>query len=231
MVNLIEIMGLAIVDAINPCAIAIMVIVLVSLLTKNIEDRKKVLIGGFFFILAVFILYFLYGLIMIQFFSHIIPETGKFSSYIFKGFGIFAIILGIFNLKDFLFYRPGTFGTEMPMKLRPRAKQLIKKITSPKGAFFIGIIVTFFLLPCTIGPYIIASGKLSVLHFFKTIPYLLFYNLIFILPMVGITLLIYFGLTTVDKVSGWKEKNIKYLHLVEAIILIILGALIFGGII
>ena len=227
MVTIIEIIGLAFVDAINPCALAVMVIVLMALLTQNPEKKKQVLFGGLAFTLAVFILYFLYGLIMIQFFSHVIPETGNFSHYIFRGFGVFAILLGILNIKDFFAYKPGGLGTEMPMKMRPRVKQIIKNITSPKGAFFVGLIVTLFLLPCTIGPYIIASGKLSVLHFFQTIPWLLIYNLIFIIPMIIITLIIYFGLTTVDKVSGWKETNIKYLHLVEGLILTILGILMF----
>jgi len=231
MVSITEIIGLALVDAVNPCALAVMTIVLMSLLIHDSTKRKKVLFGGLAFTLAVFILYFIYGLIMIQFFSHAIPETGLIANYVFKGFGLFAIILGILNIKDFFIYNPGGFATEMPMKMRPRMKLLIKKITSPKGAFVTGLFVTLFLLPCTIGPYIIASGKLSVLNFFQTIPWLLIYNLIFVLPMIGITLIIYFGLTTVDKVSGWKEKNIKYLHLIEGLILTTLGILMFTGII
>jgi len=230
MVKAIEIIGLAIVDAVNPCALAVMVIILMALLLKNPEKRRGVLLGGLSFTLAVFILYFLYGLIMVQFFSHVIPETGKYSLYIFKGFGVFAILLGVLNLKDFFLYKPGGLITEMPLKMRPKMKVWAKKITTPKGAFFIGLIVTLFLLPCTIGPYIIASGKLSTLNFLKTVPWLLLYNLIFILPMIGITLAIYLGLTTVNKVSGWKEKNIRYLHLIEGLILTILGILMFTGI-
>jgi len=230
MVSFIEIISLAAVDAINPCALAVMVIVLVTLLIREPEKRKNVLFGGLAFTLAVYILYFLYGLIMIQLFSHAIPATGTYSLYIFKGFGVFAIILGILNLKDYFVYQPGGFATEMPLTFRPRMKLWIKRITSPKGAFVIGLLVTLFLLPCTIGPYIIASGKLSVLNFLKTIPWLLLYNLIFVLPMFAITLIIYFGFTTVDKVSSWKDKNIKYLHLVEGLILAILGILMFTGI-
>lgn len=230
MVTLIEILGLAAVDAVNPCALAVMAIVLMSLLIHDSTKRKNVLFGGLSFTLAVFILYFLYGLIMIQFFSHAIPATGKISYYIFKGFGLFAIILGVLNIKDYFAYKPGGLATEMPLKMRPKMKGLIKKITSPKGAFIIGLFVTLFLLPCTIGPYIIASGKLSVLHFFQTIPWLLIYNIIFILPMIAITLIIYFGFTTVDKVSSWKDKNIKHLHLIEGLILTILGILMFTGI-
>ena len=230
MVSFIEIIGLALVDAINPCALAVMLIVLMTLLLKHPEKRKNVLFGGLAFTLAVFILYFLYGFIMIQFFSHAIPETGLYSLYVYKGFGIFAIVLGILNLKDYFAYQPGGIATEMPLKLRPMMKLLTKKITTPKGAFVTGIIVTLFLLPCTIGPYIIASGKLSTLNILKTIPWLLFYNLIFVLPMIGITLAIYFSVTTVDKISGWKEKNIKYLHLIEGLILTTLGILMFTGI-
>ena len=148
-----------------------------------------------------------------------------------KGFGLFAIGLGLLNLKDYLNYKPGGIGTEMPIQMRPKVKLIIKKITSPTGAFFIGLLVTLFLLPCTIGPYIIASGKLSVLKFFATIPWLLIYNLIFIIPMIIITLIIYFGVSTVDKIGGWKEKNIKYLHLIEGIILSLLGVAMFTGLI
>ncbi|MFH1802953.1 MAG: hypothetical protein ABH864_05920 [archaeon] len=222
--------SLALVDAVNPCALAVMAIILTALLFKNPTQKSKVLAGGLMFTLAVFILYFIYGAILIQFFSHFIPETGKTSMYVFRGFGVLAILLGLLNLKDFLYYKPGSVGTEMPLFMRPKVKSIINKATSPWGAFLIGIIVTVFLLPCTIGPYIIASGNLSQLSFYQTLPLLLLYNLIFILPMVAITLIIYFGLTTVDKVSGWKENNIRYLHLIEALILIVLGILMFTGI-
>jgi len=223
--------SLALVDAVNPCALAVMAIMLTALLLKNPKQKSKVLKGGLMFTLAVFIFYFIYGAILVQFFSRAIPETGMYALYVFKAFGLLAIILGLLNLKDFLNYRPGSLGTEMPLFLRPKVKALINKASSPKGAFVIGLIVTLFLLPCTIGPYIIASGNLSQLSFAQTIPLLLLYNIIFIIPMLIITLIIYFGLTTVENISGWKERNIRYLHLIEAIILLILGILMFTGVI
>ena len=229
MVNIVTILSLALIDAVNPCALAVMAMVLVTLLLQNPTKKRNILLGGFSFTLAVFILYFLYGLIMIQFFSQVIPNTGMISYYIFKGFGLFAIVLGLLNIKDFLNYKPGGIATEMPMKLRPKVKLWIKKITSPIGAFVVGLIVTLFLLPCTIGPYIIASSQLSILSFLQSIPWLLIYNLIFVIPMITITLVIYFGVTSVEKVNGWKEKNIKKLHLVEGVILILLGIAMFSG--
>ncbi len=225
MVSLLEIAGYAAVDAINPCALAVMAIVLTSLLLANPQKKNVVLLGGFSFTSAVFILYFIYGL-------GITSAFGLFSSIaseVTKGIGIFAILLGILNLKDYIVYKPGGVGTEMPLMMRPRMKIWIKRITSPKGAFLIGILVTGFLLPCTIGPYIVASGILSELNFISRIPWLLFYNLIFVLPMIIITLGIYFGVTSVEKLSGWKDKNIRYLHLIEGLVLVILGILTFTG--
>ena len=49
--------------------------------------------------------------------------------------------------------------------------------------------------------------------------------------MLAITFAIYFGVTTVDNVSGWKERNIKTLHLIEGLILTTLGILMFTGLI
>lgn len=224
-----KLISLALVDAINPCALAIMTMVLMSLLLYDPTNKRRVLLGGLMFTLAVFILYFLYGFIIIQFFKSLIPATGTFTLYVFKGFGVLAIILGILNVRDYFKYKPGSIGTEMPLSMRPKAKQIIKRITSPLGAFVIGILVTVFLLPCTIGPYFIFSGIIHEMNFLDSIILLLIYNLIFIIPMLAITFGIYLGTTTINKVSGWKDKNIKKLHLAEGLILIILGVLIFTG--
>jgi len=220
-----EIASLAAVDAINPCALAVMAVVLTSLLLANPKNRKNVLYGGLAFTSAVFILYFIYGLGMTAAFSFIAP----IAPYVNKGIAVFAIVLGILNLKDFFVYKPGGLATEMPLSIRPKMKIWVKRMTNPKGAFVIGLLVTFFLLPCTIGPYIIASQRLANLTLMARLPWLLFYNVIFVLPMLAITFVIYFGFTSVEKISGWKDKNIRYLHLIEGLILTALGILILTG--
>ena len=119
----------------------------------------------------------------------------------------------------------------MPMFLRPKVKKIISGVSSPKGAFLVGIFVTLFLLPCTIGPYIIAGGILSALEILKSLPYLLIYNFVFVLPMLAITLIVYLGLSKVEDISGWKERNIRYLHLTAGIIILALGIAIILGIV
>jgi len=222
-ITLVRIITLALADAINPCALAVMTMVLVSILLTNEQKKHNVLLGGLAFTAAVFVGYFFYGLIIIQLFKGFIEFTSSIYPYLTNTLAVLAILLGIFNIKDFISYKPGRLATEMPMKLRPRVKQLIKRITSPKGAFVIGILVTLFLLPCTIGPYIIASGTLSALALVKTIPWLILYNLIFITPMIAITFVVYAGVSTTEKVSTWKERNIKYIHLITGLLLVGLG--------
>lgn len=53
--------------------------------------------------------------------------------------------------------------------------------------------------------------------------YLLLYNFIFVLPMIGITLAIYFGITTTEKAEEWRQHKLKTLHLIAGVILLLLG--------
>jgi len=226
--TLVKLVSLAAVDAVNPCALAVLTLMLIAILTYNPKKKRNVLLAGLAFTISVFVMYLFYGLIIIKFFQ-VVQTLTAIRLWLYKILGFFAIILGILNIKDFARYKPGGFATEMPLSLRPKVKKIISRITSPKGAFGVGIFVTLFLLPCTIGPYVIAGGILSAFEIIKTIPPLLLYNLIFVMPMIAITLIVYAGFAKVEDVSGWKEKNIRKLHLIAGIIMLILGAaMIFG---
>jgi len=229
MINIIRITSLALADSVNPCAIAVLAMILVSIMVQNIEKRRKVLFGGLAFVAAVFIGYLIYGVIIVQFFNFFSEAIRQNTKLIYSILGIIAMVFGALNVKDFFVYKKGSFGTEMPLMLRPKVKRLIDKVTSPGGAFIMGILVTLFLLPCTIGPYIVASGLLSELGILGALPWLLYYNLIFVLPMIAITLIIYFGYAKVDEVTGWKDKHIRILHLVAGSLLFLVGVAILMG--
>ena len=225
-----KILSLAIVDAINPCALAVLTLMLIAILTYNPKKRRNILYAGLAFAFSVFVMYMIYGLVIIRFFQ-VIDALTSIRMTLYTALGLVAMLLGAMNVKDFIKYKPGGLGTEMPMFLRPKVKKLISGITSPRGAFVIGLFVTVFLLPCTIGPYVIASGILSAFEIIETIPWLLIYNAVFILPMLMITGLIYLGMAHVQDVSKWKDENIRYLHLVSGAIMFLLGIAIVLGII
>ncbi|MBD3310303.1 hypothetical protein GF351_03735 [Candidatus Woesearchaeota archaeon] len=226
--TLAKLISLAAVDAINPCALAVLTLMLIAILTYNPKKKRNILLAGLAFTVSVFIMYMFYGLVIIKFFQ-LVQILTSVRIWMYKILGIVAILLGALNVKDFVKYKPGGVCTEMPISMRPKVKNIISGITSPKGAFVVGLFVTVFLLPCTIGPYVIAGGILSAYELIQTIPPLMLYNLIFVLPMFAITLMVYAGFAKVEDVSGWKEKNIRYLHLIAGVIMFGLGlAMLFG---
>ncbi len=225
-----KVFSLALVDAVNPCALGVLLLMLTAIVANNLQGRRKILLSGFAFIASVFLIYFLYGILIIKFFQ-IIQALSGVKFWLYKTLGVLAVLLGLLNLKDAFRYRPGGIGTEMPLFLRPKAKKFLSKVTSPSGAFITGALVTVFLLPCTIGPYFIAGGILSALEILKTLPWLLFYNFIFVLPMIGIVAIIYGSFSRVEDVSKWKEKNIGQIHLVEGLIMLVMGICLFFGLI
>ena len=223
-----KVISLAAVDAINPCALAVLLLMLTAIMMHTSNQKQKIILAGLSFVSAVFIVYFFYGLLIIRFFQ-VTQALAPVKLWLYKILGGLAVLIGLADLKDFIHYRPGGLGTEMPLFMRPKVKRIISSITSPLGAFFIGTFVTVFLLPCTIGPYFIAGGILSSMKIIRTVPWLLLYNAIFILPMLAIVFLVYGGLENVKDVAQWKDKNIRKIHLGEGIIMLILGILMLIG--
>ncbi len=223
--------GLALVDAINPCALAVLIILLSTILLRDPSHKKKALKSGLAFSLAVFLCYFVMGMLIVLGLKCVASVTQLSTTGLYKAFGVFAIIIGLLNIKDYFKYGAGGFVMEVPMRWRPKMKEFIKSVTSIKGAFIVGIIVSIFLLPCTAGPYFVAGGLLAGVEWMTALPWLAYYNFLFVLPMIAITLFIYGGLTAVEEVSGWRERNIRRLHLVAGIILVALGVAMVAGLV
>jgi hypothetical protein len=221
--------GLAAVDAVNPCALAVLTILLTSILLKYPKQKGKALSTGLSFSFSIFICYFALGLLIVLGFKSVAALTSLNTSWVYKLLGVFAIIVGILNIKDFFRYGGGGFLMEVPLSWRPRMKSIINSTTSPLGALFVGLVVSLFLLPCTSGPYFVAGGLLSGVTWLDALPLLIFYNIIFVAPMIGITFIVYSGFASVESVAGWRKRNIKRLHLVAGLIILILGiAIVFG---
>ncbi|MCK9595867.1 GAP family protein [Candidatus Pacearchaeota archaeon] len=224
-----KITSLALVNSINPCQIAMLVLVLVTILTQNQEKKKKVLFAGLAFIIAVFIGYLFYGIVLVQLFQGFNLLLKQSSVYIKYAFGILAMLVGGLQIKDFFFYRPGGFATEMPIWMHVKAKKIIQRITSPIGAFITGFVITLFLGPCTMAPLLIATESISQLGIIGALPWLLYFNFIVILPLVIITFIVYRGFTTAESVAQWRNKNIRILHLIAGILLLSVGLSLLMG--
>ena len=212
----------ALADSVNPCEFAVLVLLLTAILASG--SPRRALKAGLLFSLAIFISYLLMGLGLYKALT-----WGHLPRFFLTTVGVLAIILGLFNLKDYFWYGKGGFLMEVPMSWRPRLKALISRVTSPAGAFFVGFLVSLFLLPCTSGPYIVILGMLSQRTLFaQALAYLVFYNIIFILPMILITLAVYGGFS-LAQAEEFRQKKLRLLHLIIGLLLIGMGGIVIAG--
>ena len=210
--------GAALVDSINPCAIAVILILLTALM-MGAGGKRRALWGGLAFTASIYISYFLFGLGLLQ----AINTTGL-GRWVPGIVGIIAIAIGLANIKDYFRYGGGGFVMEIPRKWRPTLKKILNGVTSPAGAFVSGFVVTLFELPCTGGPYFFVLGLLSQSRTTTEIlPVLFYYNLVFVLPLLLIVFAVYFGVSSVQRAEQWKDRNLRVLHLVGGLIMLALG--------
>jgi len=81
-------------------------------------------------------------------------------------------------------------------------------------------------LPCTGGPYLAITTLLAKIGFSWNVFWLLvIYNFIFVLPLIVILLLAYFGISA-KRMSEWKNSKKKWMRLFIGIVMIALGLLL-----
>jgi len=208
-------LGAALVDSINPCTIAVMVMLLgVILLSKG---RNAALLSGIAFSATIFIMYLLMGIGILQ----AVKSTElQYAFHIFVTAA--ALILSILEIRAYFTYRPGFLAVEMPMSLRPYTKRIMQGATSLPGVIVAAAACSFFLLPCSSGPYLLVLNMLSKSFTLQALSYLLLYNFIFILPMLIIAFAIALGKANVEQVHELKERYIREIHLFSGLILLAL---------
>src|SRR3989344_7167978 len=147
----------ALVDSINPCAIGVLILLIATLLSVA-HDKKRLLLIGTIYILAVYITYMLAGIGLLLFIQRF-----NLAEPIGIGVGILIIILGFIEMKDFWWYGKGISLT-IPARRSEQIKKMVKRLSVP-GAILLGIFVAAVELPCTGGPYLAITTLLSKIGF------------------------------------------------------------------
>jgi len=205
-------------DSINPCAFAVLVLLLGTLLVA--KRKEKILRAGLAFSAAIFISYFLMGYGLYS----AIRAMNVVSSF-YLGVSALAILAGLINLKSY-FFPDSSLQLEVPASWKPKVEKMVKGITSAPGAFLIGFGVSLLLLPCTSGPYIAILGLLSksTINLYAT-GMLLIYNMVFIVPMIVITAAVHFGFLTTAKVESWRQQRMGLMRLSTGLLMLALGVM------
>lgn len=194
------------IDGLNPCAFATLVF-FVSYLTLSGRTGKEVLAVGGAFTVGIFLAYLGVGLGLHQVIGMLGDVLTRLGRWVY---GVTAVACGglaVASFVDFLKARRGDIGDmslSLPHSLRRRINAVIRRGRGSDryvvGAFVTGVVVAFLELACTGQVY------LPTIIFVTSVPelrvravfYLVLYNLLFVLPLIVVFILAYYGTTSKD---------------------------------
>lgn len=236
------IMGAGLVDGINPCAFTVIVF-FISFLALQGYRKRELCIIGLTFIFTVFLTYILIGLGIFGFLYRI-EGFWLVSRIVNLSIGILSIILGILAVYDFFRFKK-TGKTEglllqLPAPIKKQIHAVIglhyrnteaRKETTARSnitrlissAVITGFLVSILEAVCTGQTYLpTIVFILKTSRQWKALAYLLLYNLMFILPLLGILLFALLGVTS-DKFSKFLKERMLLIKILMAVLFFSLG--------
>lgn len=219
------------VDGLNPCAFAT-IIFFVSYLSLSGKKGKQIIITGACFTLGVFIAYLLVGLGFYKVLDMISGFTAVISKIVYILTAVMCLVLAVLSIRDFIKVREGDLSDmalKLPEPLRKRINQTVREGRKSSsyfvGAFVTGLLVSLLELACTgqiYLPVIISMTSVASMRG-QAILYLLLYNLMFIVPLIVVFILAYFG-TSSKQFTEFLRKRAGAVKIGMAIVFIILAA-------
>ncbi|MCE7936430.1 hypothetical protein DYH10_01390 [Candidatus Saccharibacteria bacterium CPR2] len=192
------------IDAINPCVIGVLLLLLTILVKTG--KKKAVLRNGMAYTAGVYITYLVGGLTLLGTFNAV-REITVISQMFYLVIGVFVLLAGTLEVKDFFWYGRG-WSLAIPKRFIKTVENQASHSTSILSAAFFGFIVTLIELPCTGAPYLAILALMSQkgMGYITAMPLLLFYNLVFVLPLLVIIGLAYYGVS-LKKFKSWKQEK------------------------
>ncbi|MDI7260305.1 MAG: hypothetical protein QME90_10330 [Thermodesulfobacteriota bacterium] len=242
--GLLAILIAGLIEGLNPCALATLVF-FISYLTMIGRKRKEIFLVGMGFSATAFVTHLLLGLGILSFIQHL-SFFPLFSRVVYVITFVFSLFLGILSFYDYIQLkkgRPSRMKLQIPNFLKKRIHQIIRTRSgeweeSHEGqsvrfflaAVLIGFIVTLLQSTCTSQVY------LPTLLFVANVPslrgsavlYLVLYNLVYILPLLVIFGIVYWGVTS-EQLSSFLQERASTIKLLTSLFFIALaGILIFA---
>lgn len=221
------------VDGVNPCAFAT-VILFVSMLSGLGKGRKEILYVGLSFIVAVFVTYIAIGLLLFEVRGWLVKFT-LVSRLIDWGALLLVVVAAVLSLVDAInAWRTdgkGQMLLVLPDKLKNRIRKRLR-LTAHSGAlvvtsFVTGVIIAFLESACTGQIYLpivnilVKSKETRMEGLLK----LVVYNVMFILPLLGVFLAVFWGMTS-EQVANMARKRVWLTKIALAIVFLGMAALI-----
>lgn len=198
-------------DSFNPCAFFVLLFLLSMLI--HVHSRKKMFfIGGIFVFFSAFI-YFLFMAAWLNIFLII----GQLAAITVTA-GLVALVVAGINIKDFFFFKKG-ISLMIPEKAKPklfeRMRNLLKSsslTTTIAGTVVLAVFANAYELLCTAGFPMVYTRALTLhkLTTYQYYMYLVFYNIVYVIPLAIIVLVITVSLGA-RKLTEWQGRQLKLL--------------------
>ena len=219
------------VDGLNPCAFATLIF-FVSYLTLSGRKGREVIFVGMSFTLGVFIAYLVIGLGLYKVLDLMGEFLNALARWVYIITALLCLSLGVFSILDYFKARQGKLDDmtlKLPQALRKRINAAIRKGRSSRAyiisAFITGLFISILELACTgqvYLPTIIFVSSMPELRL-RAIFFLVLYNLLFILPLVVVFILAYYGTTSKD-LTSFLQKHAAVVKIGMALIFFALAA-------
>lgn len=190
-------------DGINPCAFTT-IIFFMSYLALVGRQKHEILLVGAAFTLAVFLTYLLMGLGL----SALVEQVGAvdvISRIIYGATALICIVLAGLSLSDYFKVRRGEtseIALQLPKRLKAAIHRVIRERSRMKAyigaAFVTGMLVSIFELACTgqvYLPTIVFMTSVAEMRM-TAVAYLVLYNIMFVVPLVVVFIVAYFGVSS-----------------------------------
>jgi cytochrome c biogenesis protein CcdA/glutaredoxin len=218
------------IDGLNPCAFAT-IIFFVSYLSISGRKGREILSVGAAFTAGVFIAYLSIGLgfyKVLDLLGSLLTTLGR---WVYGITAVLCLVLAVVSLVDYFKVRKGgtaDLSFKLPETLRSRINKTIRKGRNVRayvfGAFLTGLVVSFLELACTgqiYLPTIIFVSSIPDLRT-KAVSFLSLYNLMFIVPLIVVFILAYYG-TTSKQLVEFLEKRAAAVKLGMVVLFLSLG--------
>lgn len=209
---------LALLDSINVCSITVLIFLIIYSL--SIGSIKKTFKTGIVFTIVIFLFYSLFMLFLTNVLGVFVND---YNFQIRMGIILISLFGGIILIKDFFWYGKG-ISLSIPKSAKPLLEKYIKQATLG-STIILGVLASLVELPCTaIFPLIYTTmlAESGVLGFQK-VSYVLFYNLIYIWPLLFLTFSTYFSWTKIENVDEKIQKYKGLMKLIAGVALIIIS--------
>ncbi len=232
-ISVAAVVGAGLVDGVNPCAFATIVFFVAYLAFVGRKGRELVF-SGIAFTLGVFLAYLLLGLGLLQVLEAI--DITRWGRYFYIVVAVLCLVLAAINLTDYFKARRGKveqMQLKLPAAMRRQINRVIREGSGVQAfvlvSFATGFVVSLIELACTGQVYVVILSALShpTLRG-QAFGYLLIYNVAFVVPLIAVFLLAFFGVSSGD-LARVVERHTATVKLLTALLFLGLGVWLISG--